>query len=138
MYGSVARSLARRAVEGVNAGEVEPALRNYAEDATIVFPGDHSWEATYEGKDEIERFVRRTIRAGIKFQIHEVVVKGPPWNQLGFVRFSVHARDDDGNVVYSNRGVMFLKGAWGKIRHEEIYEDTQKVAAFDEYLGVAT
>jgi ketosteroid isomerase-like protein len=137
MYGSAARSLVRRAVEGINAGEVGPALKFYAEDAALVFPGDHSWEATYEGKDEIERFVRRTIRAGIKFQIHEVVVKGPPWRLVGFVRFSVHARDSQGDVVYRNRGVLFLKGAWGKITFEEIYEDTQKVAEFDEYLGVA-
>ncbi len=40
----------------------------------------------------------------------------------------------DGDVVYENRGVIFGKIAWGKIKSYEVFEDTQKVAAFDDYL----
>ena len=137
MYGSMAHSMVRRAVEGINAGQVEPALRNYADDATLVFPGDHSWQAEYRGKDEIEMFLERVVKVGLKFEVHDVLVKGPPWNMTACVRFSNRVTSPEGEVVYANRGVLFLRGAWGKIRHEEVYEDTQKVAEFDEYLGVA-
>jgi hypothetical protein len=137
MYGWIARPLVRRAVEGINSGEVEPALSNFTEDATLLFPGDHSWEAEYQGKDEIERFLRRVVRVGLKFEIHDVFVKGPPWRMRACVRFSNKIIDPDGNVVYANSGVLYLKGKWGKIHREEVCEDTQKVAQLDEYLGVA-
>ena len=32
---------------------------------------------------------------------------------------------------YNNRAVLFVNTAWGKIRAQEDYEDTERVAAFD-------
>jgi hypothetical protein len=52
------------------------------------------------------------------------------------MRFTNEARDpDSGVVVYSNRGVIFARAAWGKITYQEDYEDTQRVVEFDEYLA---
>jgi len=51
------------------------------------------------------------------------------------LRFANEARDASGNIVYANCGVIFARAAWGKIKFQEDYEDTQKVVAFDEYLS---
>ncbi len=51
------------------------------------------------------------------------------------LRFTNEARDASGNVVYSNRGAIFARAEWGKIKYQEDYEDTQRVVAFDEYLA---
>ena len=37
----------------------------------------------------------------------------------------------DGNHLYSNRAVLMVRTAWGKIRSQEGYEDTERVAACD-------
>ena len=41
----------------------------------------------------------------------------------------------DGDVVYSNRGTIFGTIVRGKLTYYEVYEDTQKVAEFDQYLA---
>ena len=41
-------------------------------------------------------------------------------------------------TVYRNRAVLFVRASWGKIRSQEDFLDTEKVAAFDDYLSPAT
>lgn len=51
------------------------------------------------------------------------------------MRDTDHLNDADGDVVYSNRYVIWGKMAWGKLREYEVYEDTQRLSALDEYLA---
>ena len=37
----------------------------------------------------------------------------------------------DGVSIYANRAVLMATIVWGKIRAQEDYEDTERVAAFD-------
>ena len=62
-------------------------------------------------------------------------MQGWPWKTTVMLPFTNEARDASGNVVYANRGAIFAQAAWGKITHQEDYEDTQKVVAFDKYLA---
>ena len=91
--------------------------------------------ATSRATVAIGRWYARFTRAGLQIEPHEILVKGPPWNTTVCVHFTDHAAAPDGEVVYTNHGVLFIKIAWGKIRFSTVYEDTQKVAAFDEYLA---
>ena len=136
MYAWAVRTMIRRAVDRMNAGDLRPTLRSYADDAVLVFPGEHSWAAQYRGKDEIARFFRRAVAAGLKFEFGDIVVKGPPWNTTVCLRFADRAADDAGNIVYANRVMEFVKARWGKIVYQELYLDTQKVAEFDRHLGL--
>jgi ketosteroid isomerase-like protein len=122
-------------VRRLNAGDIGPLLRAYADDATLVYPGRHSWAGVHRGKDGIERFLRRFAGVGLHGETHEILVNGPPWNLTVCVRFTDEATAPDGTVVYANRAVLFGKIAWGKITYQEDYVDTQKVAEFDEYLA---
>jgi ketosteroid isomerase-like protein len=134
-YGWIVAILIRRGVRRINAGDIGPMLSSFAEDATLVFPGDHSWGGEYKGRAEIEKFLRRFVDVGIQLEPHEILVQGWPWKTTVLLRFTNEARDANGNLVYANRGAIFAQAAWGKIKHQEDYEDTQKVVEFDKYLA---
>lgn len=133
-YGSLVALMIRRGVQRINSGDIRPMLSSFADDAILVFPGDHSWGGEYRGKAEIQKFLERFVKVGIQLEPHEILVQGWPWKTTVLLRFTNEARDRDGNVVYSNRGAIFAQAAWGKIKYQEDFEDTQKVVAFDKYL----
>jgi len=134
-YGWLVAAMIRSAVRRINGGDIGPLLGSFAADATLLFPGDHSWGGEYKGKAAIRGFLERFVEVGINLQPHEIVVQGWPWNTTVMLRFTNEARDKNGDVVYANRGAIFARAAWGKIKYQEDYEDTQKVVAFDEYLA---
>jgi hypothetical protein len=53
------------------------------------------------------------------------------------LRYANRHTAPDGTIVYENRGVIFGRIAWGKLKHYEVNEDTEKVTAFDGYLRTA-
>ena len=134
MYATIVRMMIRRAIRRVNEGDMGPFLSAYADDATFVFPGQNSWAGEHRGKVEIERFYRRFAQVGLQAEAREIVVNGWPWNTTVCVHFTDKATASDGTIVYENSGVIFGKIAWGKIKFQHVYEDTEKVAAFDRYL----
>jgi ketosteroid isomerase-like protein len=133
-YGAVYRALLRRTVSRLMAGDVDAFLRFYADDATLTFPGDNSWGPVYRGKDEIRAFLERFLRVGLRGELGEIFVNGPPWDTTVAVRFDDRAKAPDGTIVYENRAMVLLRSRWGKIVSEEVFEDTEKVAAFDRWL----
>jgi hypothetical protein len=81
---------------------------------------------------EIEVFLRRYVRQGIQMEIEDILVNGPPWNTRAAVRAHLWIPDADGRDMYTNRLVMMVRSAWGKIRSQEDYEDTERVSTFYE------
>jgi uncharacterized protein (TIGR02246 family) len=133
-YAAAYRQLLRRTVSRLMAGDVDAFLRFYADDATLTFPGDNSWGPVYRGRDEIRAFLERFLRVGLRGELLDIAVIGPPWDTTVFVRFDDRATAPDGTVVYENRATILLKGRWGKIVSEEVFEDTERVAEFDRWL----
>lgn len=134
MISWLAASLVRRSYRHTNEGNVEAVLATMSDDVEFVFPGQSSWAGAYRGKAEVERFIRRVVACGLKYEVHDVIVKGPPWDMTVVIVVTDEARDANGSVVYANRAVEYCKVRWGKIRHLEVYEDTQKSAAWDRVL----
>ena len=131
----IMKLMIRRALRHHQAGNVDALLKFYAENARFVFPGKNSWAGEFQGKQAIAAWLRRFHGAGLKIEPHEIVVGGPPWNMTVCIRITDKATDSAGKVVYENRAVLFGKVRWGKIEFYEVYEDTEKVAALDEYLA---
>jgi ketosteroid isomerase-like protein len=133
------RLMLRRNVTALMAGDPGPLLKMYAKDAVLEFPGSHSWGPEYRGRDEIEGFLRRFLASGLRGEIVDLFVAGPPWATRIAVLFDDWAYDAAGGStkVYENRSVIVLVTRFGKVVRERVYEDTQKVAAFDEVLGVS-
>ena len=115
----------------------------FADDATLTFPGDNSWSRqfrepqagraaypTHRGRAEIEAFLRRYVDHGIQMEVDDILVNGPPWNTRVAVRVTTGSPTDGGDA-YANRAVLMARLSWGKIRDQEDYEDSERVAAFD-------
>lgn len=134
MYRYLVKVMIGSALRHHQAGNVEALLKFYADDVHFIFPGKNSWAGDFHGKEAVGSWLRRFHRVGLKLEPHEIVVSGPPWNTTVCIRITDRASDPNGTVVYENRAVLFGKVRWGKIVFYEVYEDTEKVAAFDEYL----
>jgi ketosteroid isomerase-like protein len=143
MYKAAVRWMIRRNISKINAGDYRPTLAMYADDLEFSFPGDNSWSGdfrpfecsrlahvTHRGKGEMERFLQRYVAAGIQMEVEDILVNGPPWNLRAAVRAHVWSPGASGDR-YTNRAVLFVTSAWGKLRTHEDYEDTERSAAFD-------
>ena len=117
------------------AGDVRPTLLLDHPDVQLTFPGSNSWSGVFRGRAEVEPWLRRFAAAGIQIFPDEVIVKGLPWSTTVCIRGTDHLRDGDGSVVYENRYVIWGRMTWGRLREYEVYEDTEKAAAFDAYLA---
>jgi len=129
-------SMLRRSIKALNEGNVGPALKAYTDDAVLVFPGTSSFGRTYRGTVEVEGFLRRFVANGLQLTPIEITAKGMPWNMRIAMVCTDSTKDHiDGEPVYSNRAVIYCRAAWGKIRYQEDYLDTQLVEAYDAHLN---
>jgi ketosteroid isomerase-like protein len=126
----IARNMAK-----AREGDIEPSLKMDSDDVRFRFPGDSSWGTELEGKEDLRRWLERFADVGIQIFPDEVVLKGFPWRQTLCVRGTDHLDSADGERVYENRYVIWGRLAWGKLREYEVYEDTQKSKALDQYLA---
>lgn len=145
MYKSATRALLRHSIKRLNQGDASLLLRMADQDAVIVFPGHNSWatmfrpvhkdrtaHATHRGIDECRAFADRFTDEGVQFEIEDILVNGPPWNTRIALRVQSHLPGSDGVDVYNNRAIALLEIRWGKLVAWEDYEDTERVAAWDQ------
>jgi ketosteroid isomerase-like protein len=150
MYKATVRAMIKRSIRRLNEGDYRATLAVFRPDATLTFPGDNSWARqyrppqpgraaapTHRGRAEIEAFLRRYVDQGIQMEVEDILVNGPPWNTRVAVRAHVWVVGD-GRDVYANRAVLMVRMAWGKIRDQEDYEDSERAAAFDRYSATTT
>ncbi len=118
----------------LNAGNVKPSLLMDARDVELTFPGDNSWSGVIRGKREVRAWLERFTRVGLQIFADEVILKGFPWHTTVCIRGHDHLDGPDGERVYENRYVIWGLIRWGKLKRYEVYEDTQKAKAFDQWL----
>lgn len=116
-------------------GSPRPSLMLDGADVELTFPGEHSWAGVCRGKDEHRRWIERFCRSGLQIFADEVIVKGFPWRTTICIRGHDHLDDSSGARVYENRYVIWARLRWGLLRDYEVYEDTQKVLALDEWMA---
>ena len=144
MYKAAARAMIRRNIGKLNQGRYQSALAMFTDDAALTFPGDNSWSRlcrtpergretfpTHRGRREIELFLQRYTEHGIQMVAEDILVNGPPWNMRVAIRVHDWIAGPDGTDAYANRAVLWANLSWGKIRSQEDYEDTERVAAYD-------
>lgn len=135
MLSWLAKKMISRNMAKAREGDIGPTLQMDAEDVRFRFPGNSSWAAELEGKQELERWLQRFADVGLQIYPDEVILKGFPWNQTICVRGYDYLDTPEGKRVYENRYVIWGRIAWGKLREYEVYEDTLKTEALDEYLA---
>ena len=150
MYKASIRALLRHSIKKLNDGDYSLMLKMADPDFELSFPGDHSWStmfrpqvlgrephATHRGIDEATAFAERFVGEGIQFELEDILVNGPPWNTRIAVRAHDYIPGPDGADVYANRALLFIEVRWGRLVRWETYEDTQRVAAWDEAVADA-
>jgi ketosteroid isomerase-like protein len=135
MVSWLAKQLLSRNMARLRAGDYRPLLRLDAGDIRFRFPGTSSWATELEGKHELKQWLQRFVDTGIQIYPDEVVVKGFPWNMTLCVRGTDYLDSPEGERVYENRYVIWGRMSWGLLREYEVYEDTERAAALDQYLA---
>ena len=134
MFRLIARMMVKRTLRAHLNRDVEAILKSYSKDVRFRFPGNNSWAGEFRGIDQVRPWPQRFHRVGLMFEADEILIGGWPWNTKVALHFSDHLKAPDGTLVYENSGFIYAKSAWGKIREYEVMEDTEKVAALDEWL----
>jgi hypothetical protein len=134
MLSWLAKTLLDRNLAKLNAGDPRPLLRMDADDIRFRFPGDSSWSGEIVGKAELARWLQRFVDTGLQIFADEVMVGGPPWRMTLCLRGHDSLRSPAGELVYENRYVIWGHMRWFKLQEYEVYEDTQRSKALDEYL----
>jgi ketosteroid isomerase-like protein len=134
MQSWLGKKLVRYTMRNLNAGNVKPTLRMDAKDVELTFPGDSSWSGVLKGKREIRAWLERFARVGLQIAADEVIVKGFPWRTTIAIRGTDHLDAPDGERVYENRYVIWGQLKWGRLKRYEVYEDTIKAGALDQWL----
>lgn len=116
------------------AGDIRPTLMLDHPDVVLTFPGDNSWSGTFRGRAQVKGWLERFAAVGLQTFPDEVVLKGMPWNTTVCVRGHDHLYSPEGELIYENRFVIWGRMAWGRLKEYEVYEDTIKPRALDEYL----
>jgi ketosteroid isomerase-like protein len=106
-----------------------------SDDVRLRFPGDNSWAVELQGKSELEPWLQNFVAIGLRVITEEAVATGPPWRRTIVVRGSTDLRTAAGDILHTNRYVMWARARWGRCTEYEVYEDTQRTAALDEYLA---
>jgi ketosteroid isomerase-like protein len=127
----------RHDVRALNAGDYEPVLGSYAEDAVLHFnAGSHRWSGEHRGRPAIARFLRNFVGAGLQGEVSELFLAGPPWRLTLVARFDDRAHDPAGKEIYRNRTVLVARTRWGRIvRQEDFYEDTERIDMLEARLS---
>lgn len=87
---------------------------------------------THRGTAEGTAFGERFVSEGVRFEIEDILVNGPPWNTRIALRAQSYVPAPDGGPDrYNNRAVAMLDVRWGRLVRWEDYEDTERVAAWD-------
>jgi ketosteroid isomerase-like protein len=135
MLSWLTKQLISRVMAATRAGNIKPTLMLDTPDVRFVFPGTNSWSGEFNGRDAHRKWLERLVRVGVKTDPDEVAVSGFPWNMTVCIRGRSYMDSRQGERVYDNRFVIWGKLRWGKLYDYEVYEDTEKATALDEYLA---
>jgi ketosteroid isomerase-like protein len=135
MLSWLTKQLISRVMARTRAGDIGPTVMLDANDVHFVFPGDNSFSGDFHGKSEHRRWLERLVRVRVMTEPDEVAVSGFPWNMTVAIRGRSWRDTPDGTRVYDNRFVIWGKLRWGRLYDYEVYEDTKKAQALDEYLA---
>ncbi|MGH3406640.1 MAG: nuclear transport factor 2 family protein [Streptosporangiaceae bacterium] len=68
----------RRDLAALNAGDYQPLLAGFADDAVLVFPGgQHRWAGEHRGRPAIEAFLRDFAAAGLRGDFRDLLTGAP-------------------------------------------------------------
>ena len=95
-----------------------------ADDIRLSYPGNHAMAIEATSADELRAWLHALFArfSGLRFEVHEVALDGPPWSLHTATRYSaVH----QGRTLYQGTQLTHIR--WGKVVRENVLPDTQAV-----------
>jgi len=138
IYKAIVKRKARGIFANLSRGDWPAATKDLADDVHHVFPGDNALGGERHSREAMERWFERLYRLipEIEFEVHEVAVKGWPWDTAVAVEWTDRGRTADGQP-YENEGGHWIRLRWGKGVAVHAYLDTEKVTAITDRLAKA-
>ena len=129
IYRAIVARIVRRAFAAFNRGDATRALARFADDVHFRFAGDHALSVDTRSRDEARRWFARlfALLPSLRFTVHDVLVRGWPWNTIVLTRFSDESLLD--GAPFRNHGTQYLRLRWGRVVEDHILVDTQLLAA---------
>ena len=114
----------------VNQKDYAAILKGCSSDVHHRFGGDHALGGERHDREALGRWFERLGRLAptLQLTVHDVWVKGGPWNTTVIIRWSAVQDLPDGSP-YNNHGVHIIRMRWGKVFDIDANEDSQLVAA---------
>jgi ketosteroid isomerase-like protein len=130
MYGWLVKQVSRAVATRVAQGDASLLNRFTAERVRFRFPGQHPFAADVSTRAEVEQWWARFAHFRPKFEIHDAIASGPPWNIRACLYFTDQIGDPADGTPYVNEGVCLFRIRWWKVVEERVFLDTQAVAEF--------
>lgn len=125
MYRAVVRHKVRATFAALSEGRWDEMTSQLAARFSYRFVGDHALGGTRSTIEDMTAWFERVGRLlpGLAFEVHDVVVYGPPWNTTVLTYVSVSTGD------YRNELFQRVKLKWGRLAEILTLEDLQRLEA---------
>jgi ketosteroid isomerase-like protein len=128
VYGALTARVIRGRFAAMSRRDSGAVLRFFADDASFRYGGEHALAGEYRSREEIAHWFERLWSLfEVQFDVHDVLVGGPPWSMRVATRFTARVRAADGRT-FVNHGMQYARIRWGRVREDHVYPDTQLVA----------
>ncbi len=128
IYRTIVKRRARGIFANLSRGDWRATTRDLADDVHHVFPGANALGGERHSREAMERWFERLYRLipEIEFEVHDVAVRGWPWDTAIAIEWTDRGRGADG-TPYENGGAHWIRLRWGKAVSIHAYLDTEKV-----------
>jgi len=128
MYLFFVRRKLREIFRRLNAGDFAFVRRQFHTRAEHWFAGDHALSGRRTSPEGITAWYARLadVFPGLRFDVKQLIVSGPPWNTLAAVEWTDEVPDKHGQPL-PNQGVFVLRLRWGRAVELHVHCDTARI-----------
>ena len=125
MYHAIVRAYVKKLFDELNKGNYEPVLSGLAKTFEHWFVGNHALSGKRGTRSVTRSWYERLYKIfpNIRFELHNVLVTGWPWNTMVTVEWTDYYTLLNGEKR-KNCGVHIIRLKWGKGASVRIYCDT--------------
>lgn len=138
IYRAIVKRKARGVFAALSRGDWQATTVDLADDVHHVFAGEGALGGERHSREAMERWFERLYRLipEIDFEVHDVAVRGCPWDTAVAIEWTDRGRAADGSP-YENDGAHWIRLRWGKGVEVHGYLDTVRLDAVLERLAAA-
>lgn len=138
IYRAIVKRKARAIFTALSEGEWAATTKDMVDDVHHVFPGANALGGERHSRAAFELWFERLYRLipEIEFEVHDLAVRGWPWDTAVAIQWSDRGRAADGSL-YENQGAHWIRLRWGKAVAVHAYLETERLTLLLEKMAAA-